>query len=99
MHCEQYKNWSDLKTFLCKQHFYKQHHRLKLAKTKQYPEALNFCYLKSNHFLYRRFYYIFSVIKRKMIGHILKNVNKNKYFCFSKIDWLIIMEMQTIMKN
>ena len=34
-----------------------------------------------------------------MIGYILKNVNKNKYFCFSKIDWLIIMEMQTIMKN
>ena len=71
---------------------FKSSFRLKLvkkyAKSKQ-QLRLNLCYLKYNHFLQPGLYYIFSDNwGEKMTDHILKNLHKHKYFCFSEINWL-----------
>ena len=53
---------------------------------------LNFCYLKIIHILYPPYL-------PKMIGHILKNKQKNKYVCKHEIKRLIIMNIKMKMKN
>ena len=52
---------------------------------------LNFCYLKIIHILHPRYH-------PKIIGHILKNKQKNKCVCIHEIMWLIIMKMKMKMK-
>ena len=69
--------------------------RLKLAKMKQMINndlRLSFCYLKIIHILHPRYH-------SKIIGHILKNKQKNKSVCFHEIIRLIIMKMEMKMKN
>ena len=53
---------------------------------------LNFCYLKIIHILHPRYH-------PKIIGHILKNKQKNKCVCIHEIIRLIIMKMKMKMKN
>ena len=53
---------------------------------------LNFCYLKIIHILHQRYHL-------KIIGHILKNKQKNKCFCIDWIIRLIIMKMKMKIKN
>ena len=53
---------------------------------------LNFCYLKIIHILHPRYY-------PKIIGHILKNKQNNKYVCIHEIIRLFIMKMKMKVKN
>ena len=53
---------------------------------------LNFCYLKIIHILHPRYH-------PKIIGHILKNKQRNKCVCIHEIIQLIIMKMKMKMKN
>ena len=53
---------------------------------------LNFCYLKIIHILHPHYH-------PKIIGHILKNKQKNKCVCFYEIMRLIIMKMEMKLKN
>ena len=69
--------------------------RLKLAKNKQMLKntlRLNLCYLKILHILHSR-------CPPTIIGHILKNKQKNKCVCFLEIVRLIVMKMKMKMKN
>ena len=90
-------------SYFYKQHFHKQHQAEIGKKIKQKLSnilRLTLRYLKSNHFSYPLFYYIFSGNwKKKMVGHILKNGLKNKCVCFGETNWLIIMKIKIIMKN
>ena len=52
----------------------------------------NFCYLKIIHILHQRYYL-------RIIGHSLKNKQKNKCFCIHEIIRLIIKEMHMKIKN
>ena len=54
--------------------------------------GLNFCYLQITHILRSRYHLI-------IMGHILKNKQKNKCVCFHEIIRLIIMKMEMKMKN
>ena len=63
--------------YFYKQHFYKQRQAGICKKNKQKLSntlKLNYCYLKIIRFLHPRYH-------PKIIGSILKNVPKNKYFC------------------
>ena len=51
---------------------------------------LNFCYLKIIHILHP--------LSTKIIGHILKNKQKNNCACIHRIIKLIIMKMKIKMK-
>ena len=53
---------------------------------------LNFCYLKIIHIFHPHYH-------PKIVGHILKNKQKNKHVCFHEIIRLIIMKMEMKMKN
>ena len=53
---------------------------------------LNFYYLKIIHTLHPWYH-------PKIIGHILKNKQMNKYFCTHEIIQLIIMKIKMKMKN
>ena len=53
---------------------------------------LKFCYLKITHNLHPQYH-------PKLIGHILKNTQKNKCVCIHEIMRLIIMKTMMIMKN
>ena len=53
---------------------------------------LNFCYLKNFHIVYPSYH-------SKIIGHVLKNKQKNRYVCFHEIIWLIIIKMEIKLKN
>ena len=53
---------------------------------------LDFCYLKIFHILHPRYH-------PKIIGHILKNKQKNKCVCIHEIIRLIITELKTKKKN
>ena len=53
---------------------------------------LNFCYLKIIHIFHPHYH-------PKIIWHIIKNKQKNKYVCFHEIIRLIIMKMEMKMKN
>ena len=53
---------------------------------------LDFWYLKIIHILHRRYH-------PRIIGHILRNKQKNKYVCIHEIMRLIIMKMNMKMKN
>ena len=80
--------------------FFLSNARLKLtesqANAKQHPEAelllFEFCYLKIIHIFHQRYH-------PKVVGHILKNKQKNKCVCIHEIIWLIMMEMKKKMKN
>ena len=66
-------------TFFYKQQFYKQRQAKIWQKIKQMlgnTLRLNFCYLKIIHILHSRY-------RPKIIGHILKNKQKNKCVCIS----------------
>ena len=77
----------DTRFFLYKQHFHKQR-RAEIAKNeanaKQHPEAglLLFIHIFHQHY------------HPKIIGHILKNNQKNKCVCFHEIMQLLIMKMK-----
>ena len=68
---------------------------MKLAKdqtsAKQHPE-LNFWHLKFIHIIHTRY-------QPRIIGHILKNNQKNKCICIHEIIRLIIMKMKMKMKK
>ena len=53
---------------------------------------LKFCYLEIIRFLYPRYY-------TKIIGHILKNKQKNNCVCIHEIMRVIIIKMKMKMKN
>ena len=53
---------------------------------------LNFYYLKTIHVLHPSYH-------SKIIGHIPKNKEKNKYGCIHQIKRLIITKMKIKMKN
>ena len=53
---------------------------------------LNYCCLKIIHIVYPSYC-------PKIIGHILKNKQKNRRVCFHEIIWLIIIKMKMKMKN
>ena len=53
---------------------------------------LNFWYLKIIGILHPRY-------NPKIIGHILKKSQKNKYICIHETMWLIIMKIKIKMKN
>ena len=53
---------------------------------------LKFCYSKLLHILHQRYH-------PEVIGHILKNKQKNKYFFIQEIIQSIIMKMMMKMKN
>ena len=53
---------------------------------------LNFCFLKIIHILHPRYH-------QKIIGHILKNKQKNMHICTHEIIQLIIIKMEMKMKN
>ena len=55
-------------------------------------QMLNFCYLEVIHILHPRYH-------PKIIGHILKNKQKNKRVCIHEIMKLIIMKMKMKMKK
>ena len=52
----------------------------------------NFCYLKVIHILHPRYH-------PKIMGHILKNKQKNKFVYIHDIIRLIIMKMKMKMRN
>ena len=74
--------------FFYKQHFYKQH-QAEIGKTiKKILHnilmlhnilSLNFCYLKIIHIIH-------PLYNRKIIGHILKNKQKNECVCIQTIN-------------
>ena len=83
-----------LNTFF-KQHFYKQSQADIGKKIKQMlcnTLQLGFCYMKIIHVLHPRYH-------PKIIGHILKNMQKNKCICVHEIIRLTIMKMKIKMKN
>ena len=74
-------------TFLYKQHFYNQR-QINWQKIKQMVSntlRLNFCYLKIIDILHSRYH-------PTIIGHILKNKQKNKCVCINEIIRLIVIE-------
>ena len=78
-----------------KQHFYKQRQAEIGKKIKQVLSntlRLGFCYLKIIHSLHPRYH-------PKIIGHILKNKQKNKRVFIHEIIGLIIMKVKIKMKN
>ena len=62
--------------------------RLKLAKNQSnvVKQRLNFCFLKIIHILHPRYH-------PKIMGHILKNKQKNKCVCIHELT-LLIMKMK-----
>ena len=76
-------------------HFYKQRQAEIGKKIKQMlsnTQRLNFCYLKIIQIYHPRYH-------PKIIGHILKNKQKNKCVSIHEVLWLIIMKMKMKMKN
>ena len=66
-----------------------------MAKIKQMLSntlRVNFCYLKTIHILHPCYH-------PKIIGHILKNKQKNKCVCIHEIIRFIVMKMKMKMKN
>ena len=63
----------------------------KQANAKQHPEAELLLFENYSHFS--------STISSKVMGHILKNKQKNKNFCIHEIIQLIIMKMKMKMEN
>ena len=63
----------------------------KQANAKQHPEAELLLFENYSHFS--------STISSKVMGHILKNNQKNKNFCIHEIIQLIIMKMKMKMEN
>ena len=61
------------------------------ANAKQHPE-IEFLLFEIIDILHQRFH-------PKIIGHILKNKQKNNYVCIHEIIRLIIMKMKMKMKN
>ena len=53
---------------------------------------LNFCYLKTFHIFHPRYH-------PEIMGHILKNKQRNKYLCIHEIIRLIILRMKMKMKK
>ena len=53
---------------------------------------LNFCYFEVIHILHERYH-------PKIIGHVLKNKQKNECLCIHDIIRLIIMKIKMKMKN
>ena len=88
----QNQKFEHIHTFFYKHHFYKQHQAKtgKKLNAKQHPEAD--CYLKVNHILHPHYH-------PKIIGHTLKNTQKNKRVCVHGIILLITMKTKTKMKN
>ena len=82
-------------TLFYKQQFYNQRQAEIGKKIKQILSntlRLNFCYLKIIHILHPRYH-------PKIIGHILKNKQKDMNLCIHEIIRLIIMKMRMKMKN
>ena len=69
-------------------HFYKQRQsKISIKQMLSNTSSLNFCYLKTIRILHQRYH-------SKVIGHILKNKQKNKCVCIHHIIRLIKMKMK-----
>ena len=77
------------------QHFYRQRQTeisKKSSKMLSNTLRLNFCYLKILHIIHPHYHL-------KVIGHTLKNKQKNKCVCIHEIIGLIITKMKMKMKS
>ena len=87
--------WLTLRAFFFISNAFISNPRLKLAKNqanaKQHPET--------EDLLFESYSYSLSTLPFKNLGHILKNKEKNKFFCIHEIIRLIIMKMKTKLKN
>ena len=90
----QYQNCKRLNTctLFYKQHVYNQCQATRVKQILSNTLRLNFWYLKIIRILHPRYH-------PKIIGHILKNSQKNKYVCIHETMRLIIMKIKIKMKN